>query len=250
VPRVDKMDKCWWIIDDCKHACKKRKYDAAKLLLQYHPAVGSSQDVTSSDDREDSITEAFEWACSHGHLEIAQWLEQNAPCLNASRLPKLAFYKACGNGHLHVAEWLWSFPHDEPFLDTWPLHAACMSGHLHVAKWLRHVAPGMRVNGQEERAFWWACSSGHLQIAKWLWRVAPRLKTSDQRQSALLLAYANGHLETSKWLVSNCRVIPRHGHGLWTFYIEQVLLRRLIQLVLMRNRFVSHIRRTLCCNGQ
>ena len=91
------------IMNDFLEACRKGQLDQAKGIAQENPDL----DIHTNED------EAFRWACSKGHLDVAQWLVDYATSIESPvdihTYEDLAFRRACMNGHLDVARWLVPF---------------------------------------------------------------------------------------------------------------------------------------------
>ena len=86
---------------------------------------------------------AFRYACSCGHLKVAQWLYQIKPTLNISADDEYAFRYACSCGHLKVAQWLYQIKATLNISadDEYAFRYACENGRWDVARWLQSLCP-------------------------------------------------------------------------------------------------------------
>ncbi len=80
---------------------------------------------------------AFRYACTNGHIEVAQWLLSVNPDINISAYHDYAFRFACRYEHLEVALWLQSL---KPYLYVINITNGiikCDVRHKEEAKWKR-----------------------------------------------------------------------------------------------------------------
>ena len=114
--------------------------------------------------------QAFRYACSNGHLEVAKWLLTVKSDVNISEYNEHAFRSACHSGHQEIAKWLLSVKPDINISanDEHAFRSACHNGHQEIAKWLLTLKPDINVNAKNDEAFLYACSKNKLQLALWL----------------------------------------------------------------------------------
>lgn len=104
----------------------------------------------------DVLAGAFNEACGHGHMVVAQCLMTKFEVhgLTVDVVSSDAFVLACSRGHLDVAKWLLAFGAVDihhgvfPVLD-WPFEVACQNGHFGIARWLLTLEP--------DEAYKWPC---------------------------------------------------------------------------------------------
>ena len=99
---------------------------------------------------------ALHFACSNGHLNIAQYLIREEHC-NPSLKNKYGWTplnNACNNGHLNIAQYLIREEHCNPSCEDnigyTPLHFACLHNHAHIVQYLLSTG---RVNPLTENKF-------------------------------------------------------------------------------------------------
>ncbi len=110
--------------------------------------------------------EVFIKACGEGNLSRVKELK--------TEINRLAFQDACMHGHLKVAQWLVTEckvdPNQPGIGGMTPLHWACTNGHLEVVKWLVKECKA-DPNQQSKHgctALFQACLDDRLDIVKWL----------------------------------------------------------------------------------
>jgi len=82
---------------------------------------------------------AFRESCTHGHLDIAQWL-YTLGNINVHQQDDHNFHWSCAYGKLNVAKWLYSLENvDIHAYNDFAFRCNCVSGHLDVAKWLINI---------------------------------------------------------------------------------------------------------------
>ena len=159
-------------MNDFLEACRKGQLDQAKRIAQENPDL----EIHTNED------EAFRWACSKGHLEVAQWLVDYATSIESPvdihTYSDEAFRWACENGHLDVARWLVDYatsiesPIDIHATKDSAFSWACKNGYLDVARWLVDYATSIEspvdIHAYEDYAFSWAYYNGHFEVARWL----------------------------------------------------------------------------------
>ncbi len=116
---------------------------ARRRILQVNPDI----DITTIDEQ------AFQLACLHGRLYVAQWLLQVNPTIDISSKNNYAFWVSCANGCLSVARWILQV-HTTINNNNDVIHdafrTACTRGHLEVAQWLASLAPDKyQITGQD-----------------------------------------------------------------------------------------------------
>jgi hypothetical protein len=141
-----------------------------------------------------------EIACTHGHLEMAQWLfSQISPASIGKYLPKI-FYTTGIRGHQAMVQWLLEV---EPSLVTQlddVFSSVCSKNH-EMATWIYSNYPTVNVSANNEHAFRIACWYGKLEIAQWLYSIRPTLDVSALKEEAFCSACHNGHLHVVQWLL-------------------------------------------------
>jgi hypothetical protein len=184
------------------------------------------------------ICEAFIDSCTHGQLEIAQWIRETGllEAIPRHLYHSIAFRRTCRTGNQAIVEWLYHIEevniHEK---DEDAFRSACIKGHLSIAQWLYHLSlpqttdtlhinPDSDISGTHHHhhhhhqynnavtpinlltksgsIFPKVCEQGHLEIAQWLYSLESKTHFRKQRTQAFILAIKKGHYEVAKWLVS------------------------------------------------
>lgn len=190
----------------CKKAC-------LEMLENYNP---SHVRIHAFDN------DAFKFACSRGHLEVAKWLNSFGG-FNISVIGNSIFRCTCMNGHLDVAKWLVDLGVNIHADNDNAFSCACSFGHLELAKWLvslpsnssavtnsKEFVPSyglgnVNIHAKNEHAFIFTCFGGHIDVAKWLYELGnntSRIDIHADNDEALSNACTQGHFELAKWLYS------------------------------------------------
>lgn len=156
-------------------------------------------------DQADQLN-AFQIACQHGHLEVAQWLTKRFSLTpaNARASHNYALRQACGQGHLELVQWLTEYfklkPDDARACSNWALRCACSNGHLELAQWLvRHFnLDATDARTDDNLILCQTSGNGHLGVVQWLMQHFS-LGGNDARP-ALRYADANGQIALTDWL--------------------------------------------------
>jgi ankyrin repeat protein len=148
-------------------------------------------------------------ACSHGQLEVAQWLAGRATCeIRAER--NRVFHETCAHGQLAVAQWLADrFALTVADAREHPCRTfsmACANGHLATAQWLetRFGLSLCDALADRHRALRGACAHGHLAVVEWLARrfsLTERVVPARHLRWALDLACSDGHQAVAEWVI-------------------------------------------------
>lgn len=177
----------------------------------------------------ESLTDAFQYACRGGQLEIAEWLIYAAAStgatvsttmdvsrngrsrcmpLNVSANHDYAFRSACGNGHMHVVQWLMKHFHSKINMcaeNNEAFELACENGHLDIAKLLyQHHPEDIQtcITRTDAYMFREACKNGHASVVQWLLATFPSLiDVSFANHYALRKAAENAHDEVMHLLL-------------------------------------------------
>lgn len=206
-----------------------------------------------------------EWAlqtcCTHGHLELAQWIlqycrDQQIP-LNLHVDNEIAFVTSCQNGHLNIAQWIDHIcqedgqPIDLSFIDEhyeiikwlyqkknyqinlnclydYPFIDACQSGHLDLIQWFNSQNLPINVDCYIE-AFKQSCLSGNLKVAEWFDQI-------DQKSNYQLIS--NNQFDLTELFEIN------YGHFKIAQWLDQIALDRNLQLNWLQNNY--KILKSLC----
>lgn len=145
-------------------------------------------------------------AAGHGHLDVVQWLFQNArpttlsiSFLSSTPLPdtreECAVSEAAGNGHVEIVQWLHAQIADRERQLEYNIAHAAENGRLELVQWLvQNSKPGLRYSLDA------AASSGNLELLQWL-------KANTETfcsEHAINDAAANNHLHVLQWLHEHC----------------------------------------------
>jgi ankyrin repeat protein len=174
---------------------------------------------------EDVHTDAFQYSCINGHLEIAKWLLRICThdifiTLNLSKL----FLNTCNNGHLDVVKWLSSINHnilsiitnnhinnDDDDDDDDDDNNIVVDAHnipltittANVIKWLIEKNPNyIDLFNVNQIKFWWMCCKGRINDAKLILFVNPNIDISFNNESTFQEVCECGYMEMAKWLLS------------------------------------------------
>ena len=143
-----------------RNACKKNNMELIKFL---YPLKTWRMKVPQEEEFIVKFENVFSFCCTHGYLEIAQWLLETYPIYNSDVTD--IFSCVCMDGHLKVAKWLLEINSDIDISDDdeWDFRWACELGHLEIAKWLLEVKPDINISILDEYAF-------RLSLSKWTFR--------------------------------------------------------------------------------
>jgi hypothetical protein len=169
------------------HACSRGHADVAVWLLTECEFANDT----------DACTIAFEYACLFGYLEHAQLMHAFGN-VSAHSHQDRPFQWACSGGHLHVAQWLMSLP-GGVYAQTGhyaPLRLACANGHLHVAKWLLEADPSHPMDD----VLLTCVSTGNLAGAKFIWSLA-QVDIHADGDRAFVSAMMGPDKDVALWLV-------------------------------------------------
>jgi len=140
--------------------------------------------------------EIFQFACSNGHLGLAQWLLEIEPDLDVLKYNECCFRWSCSNGHLTTAQWLYTVYPTNMITDEL-FYSTCAEGHIEVAEWLLKMQPSIDVYGNGGH-FICACGRGNLRMVKWLCsKFKPNNKTMID---AYEWTCERGDIETAEYL--------------------------------------------------
>eukprot|EP00966_Prymnesium_polylepis_P182748 4234112-Prymnesium_polylepis.1 len=154
----------------------------------------------------------FGVACRFGHLEMAQWIEQQGIPMDAqNHIGDTPLHEASLHGHLAVVEWLLSkLPASATAVatidDMLPISYAVLHGHTLVLEKLAAAGSDlMAVNAQGHGLVHLACSEGQLDVARKLKELGVPCTTTDKLgRSPLHIAAGASHLTTARWLAESC----------------------------------------------
>lgn len=156
------------------------------------------------------MVNAFQYACSSGHLSIARLLSKDSLDIPQGIYGILAFRSACLNGHVEVAKWLIKMcPQIREHKSLGEIfYGTCKNGHLSVAKVL---VGNFDIDTDLDLIFRQVCANGHIELAQWLVEIYSDINFHTKDDYAFRLACANGHLDTAVWLKSICPKINMHA---------------------------------------
>lgn len=144
--------------------CKAGTLRDAQHIARLHTAATISRTA---------VRNALHGACVNGHLQTAQWLEEQFGFAPEDR-DFFQLCEVCENGHLEVAEWLTvKFAFTEEDARAWqnyPLRTACKNGHMAVVHWLttNFALTPADARTYNNDALANACKNGHQKIAQYL----------------------------------------------------------------------------------
>ncbi len=110
---------------------------------------------------------AFFECCIYGHLETAKRLIKTYREIDVYHDQGIVFRSSCTHGQLEIVEWLYgTFPKinfDDDFTFRW----TCIREHLGVAKWIMNL---FKINLREgnDFTFRWCCKNNQVDVAEWL----------------------------------------------------------------------------------
>lgn len=157
-----------------------------------------------------NIEDAFDRACSDGHLLVAQFLHY--PEMTIQRFDLWPFRESCSRGHLHVAKWLYSVYSDVITRDIGIYMGAllleiCKKGYLEVVQWL--YATFHRCSPSESHNnFLISCSFGRLELAQWLYNEILSKANNMDIEYEFKQVCRYGHLTTAQWLLKQFKIRP------------------------------------------
>lgn len=141
----------------------------------------------------DGVSLGMEWASTHGHLPVVQYLHDISQEQSESVQSVFGWLGALWNGHLPVIDFLHrAYGHTEVTSTT--LGTICDNGHLAVVQYLYEhdmVAVGSNGGTPMDRASW----HGHLALVQYLHSLGER-PTEDAIESAAF----EGHLAVVQFL--------------------------------------------------
>jgi len=204
------------------HMCKRGYLDDAKTLYEEHAKYGFENaeiDISANNEQ------AFRWACTNGHLEVAKWLWEIKPTIDITADDGYAFRGACTSCHVEVIKWLYKLYSENTNIIITRISmdiilafmSACRKGHLEILKWILIEAPYRKENFYDKNyvddhlkdyisddgAFRIACDYGRLEVAKWVVEeFNPTIDISSNNNKAFINACKNGNLEIAEWLQS------------------------------------------------
>eukprot|EP00638_Chattonella_subsalsa_P004882 CAMPEP_0117759420 /NCGR_PEP_ID=MMETSP0947-20121206/15999_1 /TAXON_ID=44440 /ORGANISM="Chattonella subsalsa, Strain CCMP2191" /LENGTH=696 /DNA_ID=CAMNT_0005579867 /DNA_START=83 /DNA_END=2170 /DNA_ORIENTATION=- len=197
------------------------RWGGTKAIKWLHANHGGADDPSYQKDSEKHYwTNALDWACMEGHLEIVEFLHFNRSHLGGCT--KAALTEATANGHLKVVEFLHKYRSEG--MEPMGLTRAAANGHLGVVEWFHKNFPTMRVDkfgmdgaareghlemvkflhhnrseGCSHKAMDWASHQGHLQIVEFLQANRSEGCTTE----ALDMAASTGNLQLVEFLHAN-----------------------------------------------
>lgn len=156
---------------------------------------GDFETCKKFDSAETPFSDGFVCACQHGHLQIAQWIqEMHSVCIWRDIYTE-SMYLACVNGHLPVVEWLLNNLNATlPLMKKYPyvFDTTCMVGHLEVAQLLYKIYT--IADDDIKKAFLASCEKGKTSVVMWLYNYVSR----GVRLNGYLSAIRECRLELAK----------------------------------------------------
>jgi len=129
---------------------------------------------------------------------------------------RTAFYRACSHGYLDIVQYLMKNPNIDPvkaqIQGATPFNIACQQGHAGVVKTLMND-PRIDVNSRDTRTrtpFFMAAKNGHVEVMKLLLqdeRVDPNAVGHDNT-TPFKMACLNGHYLAVELLLDDPRIDP------------------------------------------
>ena len=122
----------------------------------------------------DSVQDIFFEACSHGDIQVLEWLRVHQRFKKVKALDNEGFRRAARHGQLKVLQWLVIFDrftvNDVRACDNEAFRLAAGNGHLNVLQWLIQefnltLKDAMACDNE---AFISASYYGHVHVQKWL----------------------------------------------------------------------------------
>ena len=119
------------------------------------------------------VEKLFVFSCKIGSLSMVRWVERNYPNVDISANQDEAFLWACSGGHVELAKHLYNAsvdkhrPIDVSFDNERVFRMACANGHLPMVKWLIRTKPYIDISALDEYAFYHAGGNNHLPIVWW-----------------------------------------------------------------------------------
>lgn len=159
--------------DALLEVCKLGNLDVLTFLvgeLKLLWADSKIQQIINLPSKRSWFKLGFELACTHGHLEIAKWLNDVFPDVDPRG----------SAGYTYPDNRLVTIYFETPFID------ACENGHLEIVKWLKSRFPDIDHRRFDDVAFRKACVNGHIHVAKWLKSNFPDINHKSDRQSAII----------------------------------------------------------------
>jgi ankyrin repeat protein len=176
-------------------ACENGHFEIVEWLLIKNPDICH-------------IADGFDAACNHGHLKIAQFLNDICPPISKHEDFNNTFITSCHCGQIKIAQWMLPIlianNSNSTVTDTIKEACcnACGGGHLHIAKWFLLNYPNINISNG---TFNIACYFGHLPVIEWILQKFPNIHITEE---AFSLACENDKIIVAKWLLQNKPDIP------------------------------------------
>ena len=130
-------------------ACMYGRLNVAQWIRSIYPEIDNAMNSPKYSNNDLLLADSvFCDVCSHGgHIETAEWLLQQYPIINISRMNYCTFREACIRGYLDVAVWLYCLDpngiHNMLDTDTFDMYFQFrpLVPHLKVSQWLWSIHP-------------------------------------------------------------------------------------------------------------
>ena len=244
------------------YLCRDNYLDIAKWLYEYKQRFNDKKKKKhwysylckkkiNIPDNDEIYTDAFQYACTNGNIDIAKWLLEIRPNIKTSNINhifnltsisgqlsvlkwllsifdninisynnEIIFRNVCNEGNLQIAKWLYSIKpdidisvHDEIIFRT-----ICASNFLNMVIWLLRIKPDINISIYDELPFISACLNNHLRLAKCLLSIKPTIDVNINNDYIFQNVCEKGHLNVIKWLISLNRNINIYANGDRAFY--------------------------------
>lgn len=120
------------------------------------------------------VEQLFTYSCKIGSLFMVRWIMYLCPNLNLSVNNEEAFKWACSGGHVEIAKHLYNAsiekqkPIDVSVDFDYAFRNACSNGHLSVIEWLAKIKPSILIVAPVcHSAYEKACENGHAPVVWW-----------------------------------------------------------------------------------
>ena len=160
----------------------------------------------------------FKYCCTHGFLDIAQFLFDTDNTINIRSEDDYAFRWSCINGYLDVAKWLIEIgnkmktPINIHASDESAFVYSCMFGNFEIIKWLYDLSiilnSPINIHALNESAFIDTCRKGHYVIMEWLYDLGISTNSPIDIRAlddyAFIYACKHQFINIARFLASKC----------------------------------------------
>ena len=146
-------------------ACMRKK---SINVLKFMWDLGNKIDLHHDNDF------LFIHSARYGHIDHIRWMfdiDEFAENICQDGKEE-AFQYACSNGHLDIAKLIFNrFKMNIHYSDEWPFRSACNCGRMEIIKWLWEISnKTIDIRIMNDWAFNVACECEEYEVIEWLWQ--------------------------------------------------------------------------------